>query len=150
MKILVDGHYTPGIVSEICKNAAQKAGLQFEIIRSREKDLYQKQSKDYEEEVRNSNRYQVFQPMLEIMQPGDLLVTSDNELAAQAINRVTAVIHPDGYLYTTEGINLTTIDEYLARIYGRHEGQAHPLKSRDPELNELFKQVLYQFIGNVG
>lgn len=150
MKLLVDGQYTPGAVIQICRTAAGLAGLDFKLIRSRQKDLYQQQSEDYEEEVRRSNSLETIQPLLDMMQPGDLLITNDDELASQAIHRVTAVINPDGEVYTPEGINLTTIDEYIARIYGRHEGHPKQLKTRDPELDEKFKETLYQFIGNVG
>lgn len=149
MELLIDGFYCPGIIVDICMDAAKKADLNCRFIRKRDQNLYQQKSSDFDEEVRRNSSYEVLQPILESMEPGDILVTSDDDLATQAIHRVTAVIHPDGYIYTSEGINLTTIEEYIARIQGRQDTQARPLGSRDPELNEKFARLLYQYIGNI-
>lgn len=146
MQLLIDGQYTPGAVKDLCEYIANELNIEYKVLRPREKDLYKLESLDYEEEVAKINSYNSVKPLLDEMFPGDILITDDIDLANQAILKVTAIISSDGLVFTPERISLLTAENFLARLQGRIDTIAKPLKHRNQEDLENFKKTLIEYL----
>lgn len=146
MQLLVDGQNCPRIILDFCKSLSEKIKIKVNVIRKRDKNLYLLKSNEYEKELREKKSFETLAPLLEQMEPSDILVTNDIDLATHSIHRVTAVIDPDGLVFTPERLNLLTVQEYLARLQGRSDMKAIPISHRSQELNEQFRQTLSQYL----
>lgn len=150
MQLLIDGQNCPGIIIDYCLNVSDQLGINASVIRSRDKDLYKLTSDDYDKELKHNTSYEVLRPTIENMQPGDIVVTGDLDLASYALPRVTAVIDPDGLVYTPERLKQLTVQKYLDKIEGNKNIKIVPITHRDPDLNEQFKQTLIQYLNYIG
>lgn len=142
MTLFIDAGTCPGSVADFCTAAAERAGAPVRLIRGREKDLYQQSSASFEEESEKKGGRAWLRSIAAEIAPADILVTGDADFAAQALPRATAVIHPDGFVYTPQSLNLIALERFQRR-------RARPLTRRAPELDTRFKEVLLSYLGSV-
>ena len=82
------------------------------------------------------------------MDSNDILISDDLELVSHSIPRLASVIGSDGLVYSPERLERLTIQEHLNKIQGKSNVRKL-IKKRDKELDEQFKQTLYEFLENV-
>lgn len=149
MRLLIDEQNLPGKIVEFCKAVSEQANIPSKVIRTREKDIYKINSRDFDEEIREVYGFETFKEILDDLKPDDILITNDIELATQALPKVTTIIDSDGQIINLERLNLLTIKEYLARSQGRMDTLAKPLRHYDDSVSEEFGRTLFHFLGTV-
>lgn len=150
MKLLLDATNSPNSVVESAQNIAEQAGVDCEIIRNREPEFYKLNSRDFDEELRQAQSLETLRPLLENMEPGDILVTGDDNLAELAVHRVTVVLHPDGKVYTPETMDMLKIAKHINRLRGYGDKNPTPITHRNEKDDKAFVDLLIQYLDNVG
>lgn len=149
MKLLLDATSCPNTVIDYAASIAEQAGIKSQTIRERASDLYKVESRDFDDEIREALSIETMRPILDEMEPGDILVTADESLAELAIHRVTVVIHPDGKVYTPETMDMIKITKHLNRIRGINVDNPTPITHRNPKDDQSFRDLIIQYLGNV-
>lgn len=108
MKILVDADACPGAVKEILFRAAQRTGIDTLLVANR--PLHTPPGGRVRLLVVPSGFDVADARIVELVEPGDLVITADIPLANQVIARGARALNPRGELYTTQNIA-----EHLAR-----------------------------------
>ena len=148
MRLLIDEQSVPGAIIDYSNWLAEQFNLESKIIRKREKDLYKLTSTDFNKELKKLTSYNSLKDILEIMDSNDILISDDLELVSHSIPRLASVIGSDGLVYSPERLERLTIQEHLNKIQGKSNVRKL-IKKRDKELDEQFKQTLYEFLENV-
>ncbi len=148
MRLLIDEQSIPGSVLDYSKWLAKKFHLESKVIRKREEDLYKLTSEDFDDELKKLTSYSYLKDILDNMDSTDILITDDLELVSYALPRLASIVGSDGLVYSAERLERLNIQEHLNRIQGKHNVKKL-LKSRDKNLDEQFKQTLYEFLENV-
>ncbi len=144
MQILIDAASCPGSVADICR----ASGKAVKVIRERSADLYRQSSGEFDAE-RQAEDEQA-EALVGTAGRGDILVTKDLDLARRLIGTVTAVLHPNGFVYNPRSIMLLSYENFIAeqnRAAGQKSGEK--IKMRDPKLDSSFEETLHGFIDPV-
>jgi len=84
--------------------------------------------------------------LVNMLQPGDIVVTQDYGLAAMALARKAAVISQDGMIYDEDNINGLLMQRHSARKIrmagGRLSGQAKRTKQQDLEFERALGELI--------
>lgn len=146
MYLLIDAQNTPGSVIDYCFNLAEQLDINLKVVRDREKNLYKLLSEDYEEEIERIQGIETLESLITELNPSDILITNDLDLASQALAKVTAVINSDGLVYTPESIKLLSVQKYL----NKNQNLTSPVillqSKRDPKLDNQFKKTLLNYL----
>jgi uncharacterized protein YaiI (UPF0178 family) len=102
MQIWVDADACPAVIKEILFRAAERTGVTMTLVANKPLRL----------PTAPNLRFLQVPPgfdaadkrIVELMQPGDLVVTADVPLAAAAIEKGGVALNPRGELYTTENV----------------------------------------------
>lgn len=102
MKIWVDADACPRPIKEILYRAADRTGVELILVSNR--PLRTPRSR-FVRSVRVPGGFDVADGrILELMRPGDLVITADIPLAAEVIERGAGALDPRGRLYTEENV----------------------------------------------
>ncbi len=149
MKLIIDSLKIPGKLVDLSRGIANSFGIEAKLVRERDKDLYRLASDDFDFEQRQQRSYEALKPILDDMEPGDILITDDVDLASEAFPKLTAIIGSDGQVFTKERIERLEIKKHLDRIKGV-EAHAKSIFRSDNTVNEEeIKKTLYQYLGNL-
>ncbi|MDL2234289.1 DUF188 domain-containing protein [Ruminococcaceae bacterium OttesenSCG-928-L11] len=84
--------------------------------------------------------------LVNLVRPGDIVVTQDYGLAAMCLARRARPISQDGMLYTAENIDGLLAARHTARQIRDAGGRLRGQKARRPEQNKAFAQALEQLL----
>lgn len=80
--------------------------------------------------------------LVNLVQPGDIVVTQDYGLAAMCLARATKVINQDGMAYTSENIDGLLLARHTAKKIRNGGGRLRGPKKRTPEQDGAFVDAL--------
>lgn len=102
MRIWVDADACPGTVKEILYRAAERTGVELILVANR--PLRTPRS-DQVRSIRVAGGFDVAdRKIVELIEPGDLVVTADIPLAADVVEKGGLALNPRGVLYTEENV----------------------------------------------
>ncbi|MBF0276671.1 MAG: YaiI/YqxD family protein [SAR324 cluster bacterium] len=115
MQILVDADACPRVIKKILFKAANRLKIQVTLVANR--NLYAPQSR-FIKTVRVEAGIDVAdEKIVELLKPGDLVITADIPLASNTIEKGGFAINPRGELYTEENIrNVLSIRNAMAEL----------------------------------
>ena len=89
--------------------------------------------------------------LVNLIRPGDLVVTQDYGVAAMALGRGARGIHQSGMLYTEENIDRLLMERHLAQKARMSKAKHHLKgpKKRTKEDDERFRQAFEQLIREI-
>ncbi len=84
--------------------------------------------------------------LVNLLRPGDLVITQDYGLAAMCLTRNARVLHQDGMEYTTDNIDALLLARHTARKIrsggGRWKGQSKRTFAQDIAFESALKKLL--------
>lgn len=84
--------------------------------------------------------------LVNLLRPGDLVVTQDYGLAAMCLARKARVLHQDGMEYTDDNIDALLLARHTAKKIrnsgGRLKGQAKRTRAQDEAFEAALRQLL--------
>lgn len=80
--------------------------------------------------------------LVNLVQPGDIVVTQDYGLAAMCLARATKVINQDGMAYTSENIDGLLLARHTAKKIRNGGGRLKDPKKRTPEQDGAFVRAM--------
>ena len=115
MQIWVDADACPGIVKEILFRAADRRQIMVTLVANR---MLKTPRSVWIKAIQVPQGFDVADNRIaELAQPGDLVVTADIPLAAQALQRGTQVIDPRGDAYTPDNIEeRLSVREFMEEV----------------------------------
>lgn len=148
MKIWVDADACPVVIKEILFRAAQRTGIQLTLIANQPVRIPPSRNISF---VQVSRGFDVADDeIVKRSETGDLVITADIPLAAEAIEKGATVLNPRGELYTSENIkdrlNMRDFMDTL-RSSGIQTGGPPPLDQGD---RQAFANQLDRWLARVG
>lgn len=84
--------------------------------------------------------------LVNLIQPGDLVITQDYGLAAMCLSRKARVLHQDGMEYTSENIDALLLARHTAKKIrnggGRLKGQAKRTQTQNDAFEAALRKLL--------
>ncbi len=134
MHIYADADALPGAIKEILFRAALRRGLGLTLVANK---TLQVPTSPHISTIRVGQGFDVVDAaIVEMVKPGDLVITADIPLAAQVIAKEAHALNPRGELYTKDTIqSRLTMRNLLAELRGGGviTGGPAPLNNRDRE-----------------
>ncbi|MFV0401863.1 MAG: DUF188 domain-containing protein [Oscillospiraceae bacterium] len=84
--------------------------------------------------------------LVNMVEPGDIVVTQDYGLAAMCLARRAVPISQDGMVYSSDNIEALLGARHTARKIRQSGGRLRGSKKRTPEQNEAFRRELEQLL----
>lgn len=78
--------------------------------------------------------------------PGDVVITQDYGLAAMCLARGAAVLHQDGWKYTSDNIDALLLTRHESRKYRASGGRTKGPRKRCQDQNRTFEAALRQLL----
>lgn len=146
MRIIIDGDACPKGVRTICEETASEYKIQLLMIADTSHDL---EGDDDCEIIRvdqgqDASDYKI----TSLAEPQDIIITHDYGLAPLVLDKVTAVLSPSGFVYSTANIDELLYQRYLNQKQ-RQAGHASKIKKRTPEDDAVFKRMLLNFVAPI-
>ncbi len=148
MKILVDADAYPNVIKEILFRAAERRRIRLVLVAN------QQVKAPYSEYVSGITVPEgpdiADDRIVELVEPGDLVITADIPLADRAISKGGYVINPRGDLYTSENIKEKLVMRDLMtdlRSAGMETGGPSALRPKD---RQAFANQLDRFLTRYG
>lgn len=140
MKILVDADAFPHTLREILFRSAERTGIRTLMVSNHYTKI--PVSKYIESVVSSGDFNAADDRIIELAEPGDLVITADIPLADRAITKQAQALNPRGELYTQANIkNIVAMREILEdlRAEGEITGGPAPYnpKHRENFINQL-------------
>ncbi|MDL2206409.1 YaiI/YqxD family protein [Eubacteriales bacterium OttesenSCG-928-N13] len=82
--------------------------------------------------------------LVNLVQPGDIVITQDYGLAAMCLARRALPLHQNGMRYTADNIDALLLQRHTARKIRRAGGRMHGSKKRTPAEDAAFEQALIE------
>ncbi|HLV49264.1 MAG TPA: YaiI/YqxD family protein [Aliidiomarina sp.] len=132
MNIYVDADACPSVIRDILFRVAQRQKINLYLIANR---MVNHPPSAFIESIRVADGFDVAdEEIVRRCQKGDLIISADIPLAAEAIEKGALVLSPRGELFTTENIrqrlNMRDFMDTM-RSSGIHHGGPAPLAQRD-------------------
>lgn len=86
--------------------------------------------------------------LINLLCPGDAVVTQDYGLAAMCLARGALPIHPDGKCYTAENIDGLLLARHTAKKIRRAGGRLKGPAKRTPEQDRAFEEAFARLLEN--
>lgn len=80
--------------------------------------------------------------LVNMIEPGDLVITQDYGLAAMCLSRKVRVLHQDGWEYTKQNIDGLLFQRHQASRYRASGGRLKGPKKRTNQQNQAFSSAL--------
>ncbi len=145
MRLLIDGAHCPLSVQQLCRRLGTHHRIEVIIFNPVER------IEDIDDAVLKQTVLEtgvVNDVLSDNAALHDLVVTSHIPLANKVLERVTAVLHPDGYIMNRAGIDYLLYERHL-EIEDRKQGIAKGLKKRREEENRSFEHLLLSYISGI-
>lgn len=138
MRIVVDTDACPKGVKAICEEVSERKGLPLVLVSDYDHDLVDEEPVALNVDGdKGAGDYKIFS----IVEPTDIVVSHDHGLASLLYTEVTAIIHPEGFIYNAANIDELLYRRYLGRKL-REDGRAERIKKRTSADDEAFQVVL--------
>lgn len=148
MQIWVDADACPGVVKEILFRAADRRQIMVTLVANR---MLKTPRSVWIKAIQVPQGFDVADNRIaELAQPGDLVVTADIPLAAQALQRGTQVIDPRGDAYTPDNIEeRLSVRKFMeeVRASGVQTGGPPPFSAAD---GKAFADRLDRLLTRIG
>ena len=146
MRIIIDGDACPKGVRTICEETAASYKIPLLMVADTSHEL--EGDDDCEiirvDQGRDASDYKI----AGMAEPQDIIITHDYGLAALVLEKVTAVLSPSGFVYSTANIDELLYQRFLNQKQ-RQAGHAAKIKKRTPEDDAVFKRMLMTFVAPV-
>ncbi|MBC7765610.1 MAG: YaiI/YqxD family protein [Hyphomonadaceae bacterium] len=83
-----------------------------------------------------------------MMQKGDMVVTQDYGLAALCLGKSSLILHPNGFLYTSDNIEKLLFERFLSAKSRRAGKRGSTIPKRTEQLNIAFKNLLEALVND--
>ena len=80
--------------------------------------------------------------LVNLLRPGDVVITQDYGLAAMCLAKQAQVLHQDGMRYTEENIDALLLARHTARKIRQAGGRLRGSSKRKPEQDRAFEEAL--------
>lgn len=87
--------------------------------------------------------------LVNLLHPGDLVITQDYRLAAMCLGRRARVLHQDGMEYTNDNIDALLLARYTAKKIRNSGGLLKGHAKRTHAQDEAFELALWQLLDKV-
>jgi uncharacterized protein YaiI (UPF0178 family) len=148
MKIWVDADACPVVIKEILFRAAKRTGIQLTLVANQQVRIPPSRNISF---VQVSRGFDVADDeIVRRSETGDLVITADIPLAAEAIEKGAIALNPRGELYTTENIkDRLQMRDFMdtLRSSGIQTGGPPPLDQGD---RQAFANQLDRWLAQVG
>ncbi len=148
MKIWVDADACPVVIKEILFRAAQRTGIQLTLVANQQVRIPPSRNISF---IQVSQGFDVADDeIVKRSETGDLVITADIPLAAEAIEKGAIALNPRGELYTTENIkDRLQMRDFMdtLRSSGIQTGGPPPLDQGD---RQAFANQLDRWLARVG
>ena len=141
MRLLIDADACPVVQSAL--SIAQKHEIAVLLICD---DAHQMEREGAETIVVSRGADSADFRLVNLLHPGDLVVTQDYGLAAMCIARGAEVLDQNGREYTAENIDGLLWQRHAAQKFRRAGGRTKGPPKRTPEQNKEFEQALETLI----
>ena len=147
MQIWVDADACPNVIKEILFRVAERARIMVTLVANQPVPVPRMQ---YVRAVQVAQGFDIADNEIVLRcEPGDLVITADIPLAAEAIAKGATALNPRGELYTKENVkarlNMRDFMDTM-RSSGIHTGGPPALNQRD---RQAFANALDRFIARV-
>lgn len=85
--------------------------------------------------------------LVNLLKPGDLVITQDYGLAAMCLARGARPFHQDGYEYTADNIDALLLSRHTARRIRRGGGRLKGPPKRTPAQDRAFEEAIAEAMG---
>ena len=85
--------------------------------------------------------------LVNLAQPGDIVITQDYGLAAMCLARNAFVLSQDGMEYTADNIDALLLQRHMAKKIRNAGGRLKGPSKRKPQQNEAFRDKLSSMLG---
>ncbi|NLN97642.1 MAG: hypothetical protein GX127_04540 [Eubacteriaceae bacterium] len=145
MRILIDGEHCPSGIKNLCHRLGELHHIEVLLLNPIDS------LDDVDDGVLKRTVLEpgtINKKLLEMAGLHDLVVTSHIPLAKKIVDKVTAVLHPDGYIMNLAGIDYLLYERHL-EIEDRKQGIAKGLKKRKEKDNQTFENLLLNYISGI-
>ena len=84
--------------------------------------------------------------LVNLVQPGDVVVTQDYDLAAMCLVRNAVVLNQDGTEYTADNIDALLLQRHTAKKIRNAGGRLKGMPKRKPEQDDAFRAKLAEIL----
>lgn len=145
MRIIIDADACPRSVRSLCKTLADSKNIAVIMVADREHNLDDEADDDVSVLLVDVGRDESDYRIVQIAEASDLVVTGDYGLAAILLDRVTAVLHPDGFVYNHANIDTLLYSRYL-NAKARKNGHFRRIRRRTEAEDAAFAKVLNSYL----
>ena len=147
MQIWVDADACPVVIREILFRAAERTGVTMTLVANKPVRLPVAQNLRFVQVPAGFDAAD--KRIVELMVPGDLVITADVPLAAAAIEKGGVALNPRGELYTSENVReRLSVRNFLDELRGSgvHTGGPAALSQRERQMfaNQLDRLLARQ------
>lgn len=144
MKILIDADACPKTVLQICKKYGHEYGIPVWTVASFNHEIIS----DYHIVVGNSSQ-EADLKVMNLTEPGDIIVTQDFGLAAMVLGKRARAIGPSGKEYRTDTIDVLLEERELKAKFRRSGGRTKGPSKRTSEDDSHFEKALVLLLENL-
>lgn len=145
MKLLIDADGCP--VVEIAVRLCHKYNLPCTILCDTAHEIYRE---GVQTVIADKGADSVDFRLVNLIQPGDLVITQDYGLASMCLARNARILHQDGWEYTEWNIQALLIQRHESRKYRASGGRMKGPKKRTEEQNRSFTAALEAILCSTG
>ncbi len=87
--------------------------------------------------------------LINLAQPGDLVITQDYGVAALALGKGAFAMDPQGMRYTPDNMDLLLFQRSLGQKIRRAGGRTPGVKKRRKDANEIFRKELERYLEEI-
>lgn len=138
MRIVIDADACPRAVKEISLELAKKYNIKVTMVVDDAHVL----NGDYEVIVVGKGKDAVDHKIVEISQKMDILITQDYGLASILLSRVSGIINPSGFRYTTWNIDTLMFQRHMSAKERQSGKKTKGPKKRDQNQDRIFRELL--------
>lgn len=144
VKILVDADACP------VRHIVEQVAKEFQLLVLMFIDTSHELTSDYSKIIQVSKAPDAVDiALINQMNIGDIVVTSDYGVATLVLGKKGYAIHPNGKVYTNENIDLLMFERHLSRKQRQSGIKTCSVKRRTKEDNKHFYEAFYQLCKNV-
>lgn len=141
MRLLLDADGCP--VVELAVSIARERGVECRILCDTAHTI---ERPGAETTVVSKGADSVDFALVNLVQPGDVVITQDYGLAAMCLSRKARVLHQDGMEYTDENIDALLLSRHESKKIRRAGGRLKGPPKRRPEQDAAFAAALRQLL----
>lgn len=141
MRILIDADGCP--VVDLAVSLARERGVECRILCDTAHTI---EKPGAETTVVSKGADSVDFALVNLVQPGDVVITQDYGLAAMCLSRKARVLHQDGMEYTDENIDALLLSRHESKKIRRAGGRLKGPPRRRPEQDAAFAAALRRLL----